>query len=246
MTLKLLRRIAIALVIIALVLVALLAASLVVYKPEYKWVDGQLQYITKAPLTGSHARPILGADVNSFEALTRDFGRDRQNVWFRNRRIAGADSATFAPLDGLYARDSARVYFAEKAIPGADPRTFVLLSLRWARDARDVYYMDRPVHACDPASFRLLEEHRGGWGIDAKCAYHQGVKLPGADAASLHVLSSDYAKDRHSVYYMGERMAGADAESFRIGDGACKHCGGLDDAHCYVLGEARPPCKPSK
>ena len=36
MTLKLLRRIAIALVIIALVLVALLAASLVVYKPEYK------------------------------------------------------------------------------------------------------------------------------------------------------------------------------------------------------------------
>ena len=88
-------------------------------------------------------RAIRHADPATFEVLDAadSISRDKNSVFWEERRTKGADPASLEVLGGGYYRDRVRVYYAERALPEADRDTFTVVDANHylARDCFNKY-----------------------------------------------------------------------------------------------------------
>lgn len=184
---------------------------------------------------GNFFYEVAGADRTSFKALDKHYGKDNDRVYFDGHAIDRAAPDSFEVVGPFYGRDASHVFLKNAVIEGADPRTFRILDagLLWARDAGEVYFGRSPVHVAHPAAFRIVRTH---WACDGENYYTDigtgSSYRVDADYATLKVLNSHYAKDRHEAFYGVEPIAGSDAATFVVIDEITAR-----DAHAtYVLG----------
>jgi len=212
----------------------------------YVWRDGAIHFIgggvtgvgadatridTPSPkllrkVVSSHFGPFQmcqGLDVASFEALSEQYTRDKDRVYFKVIstgeflviRLADADPGSFQVLATHLARDKDHVWYYERIQVGVDPATVVSVD-GWVvfKDDHSVRYGDKPIRGADPVSFRHVSS---GYYVDKSRAYWSDAPVEGADPATLVVLGESFiAKDKTSVYRSGKRLPHLDVASTEL------------------------------
>lgn len=180
------------------------------------------------PLTGVFAKteqhgyfrgwPMHGSDGRSFEALSPNYAKDRQQVYycdtyrdsqdyFISKRlqvsVLKADAGSFRYLKDNYARDKAGVFYKGKAFTVKDLDSFELLEYPYARDRVSGYFHQTPVAGSDGSSFAVIDSR---YSKDRGYVYYshydlagkpapKSIRLEGALVDSFQGLESGYAKD---------------------------------------------------
>lgn len=144
------------------------------------------------------ARLITNADPFSFTLVEKsktpakddyyvyNYAKDKNAVYFRDKKITVADVASFKVLPSSYyqeyAIDNKYVYWNGEVIDGANPATFVVLKRQpyegcgngeYAKDNINVYFKTQKVKNADPKNF---ETHINGYAKDANGVYFNGLK----------------------------------------------------------------------
>ncbi len=157
---------------------------------------------------------VAEADVRTFKALNREYGRDRNHVFLREQIVAGADPRTFQVIQSAYSKDKAHGYYDGKAISN-DPAHFVLIvdpedtgqdRVGYAKDSTRVYRHDLAIEGADPATFVWVPMANGDYLTHDKLhVWETGYSVPleDADGASFQKLSVTYFRDRRNVWGRG-------------------------------------------
>ncbi|MCQ0110569.1 DKNYY domain-containing protein [Zhouia amylolytica] len=161
----------------------------------------------------------LNADVNSFSVIGRDFGKDKNHLYFKYHIIDNeVDTASFRVSDDDYlCFDKNNVYVAFSyssiafrdanqenkhlwKITDADPKTFTRIDHNWAKDDAHYFYNHKPV-AVDYPTFTILNSN---FAKDKDSVYalksYQLLSITSADPASTIVINDRYIADKNAVY----------------------------------------------
>ncbi|WP_163410636.1 DKNYY domain-containing protein [Flavobacterium ajazii] len=121
------------------------------------------------------------ADVESFQPINRDFGKDKKNVFWKGRKQT-VDYATFQIDASGIIKDKNHVYTTNGKeynflgiIAGADPKSYQLLDpslpdhkrMSWFKDSNAVFYRSKKIEG-DPATFKPLND---ALAVDANFIY---------------------------------------------------------------------------
>ena len=164
-----------------------------------------------------------GLDVASFEALSEEYTRDKDRVYYKVVSpgeflvivLPDADPATFEALDSSLARDKNHVWVESYIQREADPSSLVMVNGGMVFKDRDsVHYQYDIIRGADPASFEHVasgyyrDKNRVFWCLDS---------IPDADPATFEVLGDSFvAKDKNRVFRSGEHLPGLDAASTQL------------------------------
>lgn len=164
-----------------------------------------------------------GLDVASFEALSEEYTRDKNRVYFKVVSpgeflvivLPEADPATFELLARNAVRDKNHVWYSDNLLRGVDPSTVELIGNGPVfKDKDSVHYQSDRMAGADPASFRHLGS---GYYQDKNHVYWCIDPIPDADPTSFRVVRDTFiAKDKNSVYCGGERLAGLDVATTEL------------------------------
>ena len=138
----------------------------------------------------------------------------------------GLDVASFEALSEEYTRDNDRVYFKETSpgefivmvLENAEPASFKVLATHVAKDRNHVWYYNRIQRGADPASVELVDD--GTVYKDRDSVHYQHETIAGADPASFKHLGSGYCADKNRVYWCADPIADADPATFEVLDGS--------------------------
>lgn len=198
--------------------------------------------------TYKHNRIVVleAVALDSFRSLKRGYARDATRLYYEGAHVAVKDLETFEVMeDSRYQRDRFSAYYQRRPIPGSDGSTFAVLGGGYSRDKTGIYFSHyRSVDAAlqnttirvsgaSPDSFAIKE---GGYAVDARHAYHNGIVLT-RDVASFETLPSLYAKTASTVYFDGKTMAGADAKTFTVPESRDGDADAYDARRRYQNGE---------
>ena len=158
----------------------------------------------------------MNADVASFEVLGREYGKDKDKVYFKDEDITTeVDHATFRVKDYM-GFDKSHVYvpqdiahgrMSDKPMPketmlrieGANPATFEQIDYDWSKDDKLYFYNYRPI-AVDYASFEVLNDVCSK--DKSEVYFHtQDEIIPSPiDVASVRVIDDHYVADKDYIY----------------------------------------------
>ncbi len=156
--------------------------------------------------TGDKEWPLAIRDVEAFEAIEKNVGRDREAVYMYDEPVPGADPASFKWIG-----------YSESDDPWLCPRYAIDKAAVWAlrtnlrAKARELVKVAR----LDPRTTRLLG---GGYACDDKRVVFNGTPLQGADVQTFEIVIGPrcIARDSNHVYYMGMPIKGADPATWRL------------------------------
>mgnify|MGYP003458616542 FL=1 len=77
-----------------------------------------------------------------------------------------------------------------------------------------IYYLDQKTQI-DQKTFELLPSGRFEYAKDKNNVYYKGIKMPGADPATIEGMGL-FAKDKNSVYYKGNQIKDADPSTIKV------------------------------
>ncbi|MFB9079084.1 DKNYY domain-containing protein [Flavobacterium procerum] len=184
--------------------------NLIVYSPMGNWFE--LGYFESE------------ADVATFQPINEDFGKDKNNVFWKGRKQL-VDHDTFKVEDFYIIKDKNHVYhlngrkfYELEIINGADPKTYQLLDASitdyrrhyWTKDGYSVYYKNKKINA-DPKTFRPLNN---AIAVDADFIYAilsyrgEGNEMVEVDEViqkhkmiegEIHAINETYARIGNSV-----------------------------------------------
>ncbi len=179
---------------------------------------------------------IPGADVSSFQAISKHYGKDLRSVFYcdeyrdgqtyfttKNKKIINiknADPATFEMVGDTYsgyARDKYSGYFNGESFDVAYPATLTLIGGSLLKDKLHVYYKQVPITGSDPASFQKIDNY---YFKDKNKVYtlsndSKVVALP-CDLTSFVVLEFPYSKDAKRIFYKDQAINVSGVNSFKI------------------------------
>ena len=177
-------------------------------------------------------KKIQNADLNTFEEVSKEYYRDKNNVFYYDnydgdvKRVKGADAKSFEVIDGYaIGRDKNAVYDRGKQIKGLDPLTFEDLSGNFYKDKNGVYYEGMLMKGIDPKSFEPFVNYTH---VKDKNGIHhfyqkgnnvvvEKVEIsPEIDLKTLQPIEnySEYSKDKNNVYYNFKKIEDADVKTF--------------------------------
>ena len=177
-------------------------------------------------------KKIQNADLNTFEEVSKEYYRDKNNVFYYDnydgdvKRVKGADAKSFEVIDGYaIGRDKNAVYDRGKQIKGLDPVTFEDLSGNFYKDKNGVYYEGMLMKGIDPKSFEPFVNYthvKDKNGIhhfyqkDNNVVVEKVEISPEIDLKTLQPIEnySEYSKDKNNVYYNFKKIEDADVKTF--------------------------------
>lgn len=211
--------------------------------PKYKNVNEKLSnnYYFNNQKTEVHYIPggnwfevgdylLKNVDVKTFEVLSSDYAKDKNNVYFKEILINGADSNSFSIInmnsncEDLFAKDKNGIYFKNVYLKNSDYFTFEFVkykksgssqcSIKYIKDKNNVYYLPYlekcvkesctidPIKYVDPKTFEAYNEI---YAKDKNNVYAKGSIIENADQQTFEVLIlSRYAKDKNHVYCVAD------------------------------------------
>lgn len=134
----------------------------------------------------------LPYDPQTYEVINQLYSRDKNNIYYDNKKIEGADLPTFQRIDEyIYSKDKNNIYFRGKKISGVDKETFEKIDkYNYSKDKNNIYYDDKKIEGVDKNTFELT--------------YDFGS-----------VVNGYYSKDKNNVYYENKKLKGIDVKTFR-------------------------------
>lgn len=134
----------------------------------------------------------LPYDPQTYEVINQLYSRDKNNIYYDNKKIEGADLPTFQRIDEyIYSKDKNNIYFRGKKISGVDKDTFEKIDkYNYSKDKNNIYYDDKKIEGVDKNTFELT--------------YDFGS-----------VVNEYYSKDKNNVYYENKKLKGIDVKTFK-------------------------------
>ena len=132
----------------------------------------------------------LPYDSQTYEVINQLYSKDKNNIYYSNRKIIGADLPTFQIGSDGFSKDKNNIYFGGKKILGVDRDTIKIIELPYIKDKNNVYYGNKKIEGADKNTFELT--------------YDFGS-----------VVNGYYSKDKNNVYYENKKLKGIDVKTFK-------------------------------
>ena len=170
------------------------------------------------------------ADMDTFQDINGEYGKDKDRVYFEKNEIYEADLASFVIVKGNISKDKNFVYNMGDRIYLEEEDEFIIEnenlrkkidsitlkvfnspdknSVRYIGDKNGIYYILNDAQRIKGADFKTFEELGYSYAKDKNSIYFENRKIKGADISSFEVLNDGYAKDKNSFYLEGEKVKG--------------------------------------
>jgi len=132
----------------------------------------------------------LPYDSQTFEVINKLYTRDKNNIYYSDRKIIGADLSTFQIGSDGFSKDKNNIYFGGKRILGIDKDTVKIIELPYIEDKNNVYYGNKKIEGADKNTFELTYDFKS-------------------------VVNGYYSKDKNNVYYENKKLKGIDVKTFK-------------------------------
>ena len=132
----------------------------------------------------------LPYDPQTYEVINQLYSKDKNNIYYSNRKIIGADLPTFQIGSDGFSKDKNNIYFGGRKILGVDRDTIKIIELPYIKDKNNVYYGNKKIEGADKNTFELT--------------YDFGS-----------VVNGYYSKDKNNVYYENKKLKGIDVKTFK-------------------------------
>ena len=132
----------------------------------------------------------LPYDPQTYEVINQLYSKDKNNIYYSDRKIIGADLSTFQIGSDGFSKDKNNIYFGGKRILGIDKDTVKIIELPYIEDKNNVYYGNKKIEGADKNTFELI--------------YDFGS-----------VVNGYYSKDKNNVYYENKKLKGIDVKTFK-------------------------------
>ena len=195
---------------------------------QFYFQKDKVVYVISGNFFSVGGRDIEGADPETFEVLDNTYARDKNYVYFLDRKIDNLSPIQVAAVPAFIApnlkpekypssyllKTPESVYYMDTLIVGATPDTIEALWGLYFRDAHNLYYssdiitpINGEISSVDSVQTQYLRM--------ANAMYYKGNKL-NANPSTFILINDKYSKDHQSVYYDGVNLKGVDAPSFNI------------------------------
>ena len=178
-------------------------------------------------------KKIQNADINSFEEVSKEYYRDKNNVYYYDnydgdvKKVKGADAKTFDAIEGYaLGRDKNAVYDKGKMIKGLDPVTFEDLNGDFYKDKNGIYsfyqkeneVVVEKVEISPEIDLKTLQpiENYSEYSKDKNNVYYHFKKIEGADIKTFEPEGYSIGKDKMGIYYETRKVNGVDVNSFEV------------------------------
>jgi len=185
----------------------------------YKISDTKVEHYFWNPMSDKYSiTKVTGADPESFEQISGEYGIDKNNVYKAAHKIKGADSKSFRLISEFYAQDKKHAYFNGELLVNSHSKSFEQLGNSWSKDKHNFYYTHKKLEICDLATFRIIPDKFPSRAIDEKCYYWKSDQVQTIDRTSFQVLPGGYSKDIKNVYWANKIIEEADPKTFQVND----------------------------
>ena len=185
---------------------------------------------------------IKNADLATFEVLNSPysssiyFAKDKNNVYYQNKKIDGLVADGFEQIQSNFIKDRNGIYKFEedenekslKITPinaKIDFKNLRELDWKYFGDDKNIYYFDedsfKKVDKADINSFERIDST--SFFKDKNNVYYEGEKVEGIDTNSIEVISGMLIKDKNNVFYEGQKLKGISSDNFNYFDGGLSY-----------------------
>ena len=185
---------------------------------------------------------IKNADLATFEVLNSPysssiyFAKDKNNVYYQNKKIDGLVADGFEQIQSNFIKDRNGIYKFEedenekslKITPinaKIDFKNLRELDWKYFGDDKNIYYFDedsfKKVDKADINSFERIDST--SFFKDKNNVYYEGEKVEGIDTNSIEVISGMWIKDKNNVFYGGQKLKGISSDNFNYFDGGLSY-----------------------
>ncbi|MEM1068543.1 MAG: DKNYY domain-containing protein [Planctomycetota bacterium] len=172
-----------------------------------------------AQTLGREVSLCQNVDAASFQALSPQYSKDKQNVYYR-----WISPGRFWVID----------------VPNADPESFEVVGFNLARDKNHVWWYGSILPDVESATLELVND--GFVWKDASGVWYQQNRLAGADPKSFKHIGSGYYADKNTVFWCTTPLRVADPSTFRVlGDSFIA----VDQERVYRSGQTVPNIDPA-
>ena len=185
---------------------------------------------------------IKNPDLATFEVLNSPysssiyFAKDKNNVYYQNKKIDGLVADSFEQIQSNFIKDRNGIYKFEedenekslKITPinaKIDFKNLKELDWKYFGDDKNIYYFDendfKKLDNADVNSFKRIEYT--SFFKDKNNVYYDGEKVEGIDMNSIEVISGMWIKDKNNVFYEGQKLKGISSDNFNYFDGGLSY-----------------------
>ena len=162
----------------------------------------------------------LPYDPQTYEVINQLYSKDKNNIYYSDRKIIGVDLPTFQRIDEyIYSKDKNNIYFNDKKIEGVDKNTFELtydfgsvVNGYYSKDKNNVYYENKKLKGIDVKTFKkisrlvdnfLIEDKNGFYIVeeDGSVAPIDSKEVDIENLSQLAIKTNLY-HDKDSMYFV--------------------------------------------
>ena len=122
-----------------------------------------------------NGKKLVDVDPASFRYLNRFYQKDKDQVFFENKKLLKADPTTFEAVGAeRYGFDKNFVFFRQDSIPLADPATWQWLAAFYSKDHQNVFFYRKKIEGADASTFKIKDIGKRKIGEDKNGKYLNG------------------------------------------------------------------------
>ena len=104
---------------------------------------------------------LKNADFASWQRIEGPFSKDKNTVFFAERKLPFVRATSWRIIAENYSRDERNVYSGCFRLKGADPDSWQFLGYGYSKDRSKVYYGNDVIESADVDTFEVIGERRG-------------------------------------------------------------------------------------
>jgi len=181
---------------------------------------------------------IENADLKTFKDLDYNFAKDKNNIYYKNKKLDGIDAASFEKIEFNFIKDKNRLYKIDedeekneiKLIPineKVNLENFEEIGGNYYKDDKNLYYFGenefKKIEGADPNSFKYDNENHTFIAKDKNNVYFEGEKVKGIDVNSAEGIDGLWIKDKNNVFYEGKKLKGISSDNFSYFNGGLSY-----------------------
>ena len=181
---------------------------------------------------------IESADLKTFKDLDYNFAKDKNNIYYKNKKLDGIDAASFEKIEFNFIKDKNGLYKIDedeekneiKLIPlneKVNLENFEEIGGNYYKDDKNLYYFGenefKKIDGSDPNSFEYDNENYTFIAKDKNNVYFDGEKVKGIDVKSAEGVDGLWIKDKNSVFYRGKKLEKISSNNFNYFDGGMSY-----------------------
>lgn len=194
---------------------------------QYYFKKDTIIYVSEGRFFANAGVVLKGIDRETFQVLSYDLAKDKNNVYYKGEIIDNADPLSFELLVSqikvdekynyvTYSKDNNHVYFLSEILIDADTETFSLLWGQYAKDANHVFRYRVIISDAPESVKRVKNDSKNEYVNINNTIFYQNEVINVLDVASYEVVQGAFSKDNQAAYFETRMLDDIDSLSFEV------------------------------